>query len=107
MEKINNLMKIKINNKKNIIPIGLYLLWIVFVLYFFFFKINSFSNETPCGAGYMMIGLPIFTILFSLFGLLILTAINLFSKKKYYTDFEFISIPFIVLIVIVIFTMFI
>jgi hypothetical protein len=100
-------MKIKINNKINIIPIGLYLLWIVFVLYFFFFEIIIFSNETPCGAGYMMIGLPIFTIFFSLFALLIMTAINLFSKKKYYTDFEFISIPFIVIIAILILTMFI
>ncbi len=100
-------MKIKINNKINIIPIGLYLLWIVFVLYFFFFEIIIFSKETPCGAGYMMIGLPIFTIFFSLFALLIMTAINLFSKKKYYTDFEFISIPFIVIIAILILTMFI
>ena len=100
-------MRIKINNKINIIPIGLYLLWIVFVLYFFFFEIISFSKETPCGAGYMMIGLPIFTILFSFFAFLIMTAINLFSKKKYYTDFEFISIPFIVIIAILIFTMFI
>ena len=100
-------MKIKINNKINIIPIGLYLLWIVFVLYFFFFDIIFFSKETPSGAGYMMIGLPIFTIFFSLFALLIMTAINLFSKKKYYTDFEFISIPFIVMIAILILTMFI
>jgi ABC-type Fe3+-siderophore transport system permease subunit len=98
-------MKIKISNKLNIIPISLYLMWIVFVLYFFFFQIISFSKEAPCGAGYMMIGLPIFTIVFSLFSLLLIAIINLFSKKKYYTDFEFISIPFFVLIGIMILTM--
>lgn len=98
-------MKIKISNKLNSIPIALYLLWVGFVLYFFFFQIISFSKETPCGAGYMMIGLPIFTFVFSLVALLLIAIINLFSKKKYYTDYEFISIPFFALIAIMIFTM--
>ncbi len=98
-------MKIKISNKLNIIPISLYILWIGFVLYFFFFQIISFSKETPCGAGYMMIGLPIFTFVFSFFSLLLIGIINLFSKKKYYTDYEFISIPFFALIGIMILTM--
>jgi len=98
-------MKIKISNKLNIIPISLYLTWIGFVLYFFFFQIISFSKETPCGAEYMMIGLPIFTFVFSLIALLLIAIINLFSKKKYYTDYEFISIPFFALIVIMVFIM--
>ena len=98
-------MKIKISNKLNSIPIALYLLWVGFILYFFFFQIFSFSKETPCGAGYMMIGLPILTFVFSLVALLLIAIINLFSKKKYYTDYEFISIPFFVLIAIMIFTM--
>ena len=93
-------MGIKINNKLNIIPISIYLLWLGFVLFFFFFRITSFSKETPCGAGYMMIGLPIFTFVFSLLALLLIAIVNLFSKKKYYTDFEFISIPFVFLIAI-------
>jgi hypothetical protein len=99
-------MGIKISNKFNIIPIFLYLLWIGFVLYFFFFRILSFSKETPCGAGYMMIGLPIFTFVFTLISLLLIAIINLFSKKKYYTDYEFISIPFFVLTGIFIISMF-
>jgi hypothetical protein len=53
----------------------------------------------------MMIGLPIFTFVFSLIALLLIAIINLFSKKKYYTDYEFISIPFVALIAIMIFTM--
>ncbi len=98
-------MEIKISNKFNIIPITSYLIWIGFVLYFFFFRISSFSKETPCGAGYMMIGLPIFTFVFSLFTLLLIAIINFFSKKKYYTDYEFISIPFLILTGIFIFSM--
>ena len=98
-------MGLKISNKLNIIPISLYLLWIGFVLFFFFFRITSFVNETPCGAGYMMIGLPIFTFAFSLLSLLLLAIINLFSKKKYYTDYEFISVPFFIVILIMIFNM--
>lgn len=97
-------MGIKISNKFNIIPISLYLLWIGFVLYFFFFKIISFSKETPCGARYLMVGLPFFTFVFTLFSFLLIAIINLFSKKKYYVDYEFISIPFFVLIGILIFT---
>jgi hypothetical protein len=98
-------MKIKISNKLNTIPIALYLLWVIFVLCFFLFLFYSFSIENNRGEGYVMLGLQIFTIVFSLFSLLLIAIINLFSKKKYYTDFEFISIPFFVLIGIMIITM--
>jgi hypothetical protein len=98
-------MKIKISNKLNTIPIALYLLWVIFVLCFFLFLFYSFSKESNRGEGYVMLGLQIFTIVFSLFSLLLIAIINLFSKKKYYTDFEFISIPFFVLIGIMILTM--
>lgn len=99
-------MKLKITNKFNILPIIVYLLWVVFVMYFFFFKIYSFSNEFPCGAGYMMIGMPIMTFVFTLVSLLLVAVINLFSRKKYYVDFEFISIPFFVMVGIFIATIF-
>lgn len=98
-------MKIKISNKLNTIPIALYVLWVLFVLCFFFFQLYSFSIENNHGEGYVMIGLQILTIVFSFFSLLLIAIINLFSKKKYYTDYEFISIPFFVLIGIMILTM--
>lgn len=91
-----------IKNKINTIPIVLYLVWIVFVLNYFFFKIDSFSEETPCGAGYMMIGLPILTLIVALIALFVIALINLFTKKKYYTDFEYISIPLLILVGILI-----
>lgn len=93
-------MNIKINNKKNIFPIGIYTIWICFVLYFLFFRINLFSEKTPCGAGTAIVGLALFTIIFSLLALLVIAIINLFSKQKYYTDYEYISIPFIILVLI-------
>ena len=91
-----------IKNKINTIPIGLYLIWIVFVLYYFFFKVDSFSGETACGAGYLMLGLPLLTPIVALIALLVIALINLFSKKKYYTDFEYITIPLFILLGILI-----
>lgn len=84
-------------NKINLIPIFPYFLWIAFVLYYLFFKIEDFSKETPCGAGYMMIALPILTSIVALIALLVIAIINLISKKKYYSDFEYISVPLLIL----------
>jgi len=97
---------LKINNKNNILPIVLYNIWVLYVLYFYFFKLEMFKNNTPCGAGYMMFGLMIFTPILSLLFLLILAIINLISKKKYYTDYEYISLPFLLLVGIILFKMF-
>ena len=80
----------KIQNKINIIPITLYFIWSLYVLYFYLFRIYSFANETPCGAGYLMIGLPVFTIIFTLFSLVIILILNKMHKKKYHVDFEYI-----------------
>jgi hypothetical protein len=79
----------------------------LFVLYFYIFKLVSFTKHTPCGAGTMMVGLMFLTPILSLLFLLILAIINLISKKKYYTDYEFISLPFLFLIGIVLTIMFI
>jgi hypothetical protein len=98
---------LKINNKNNILPIVLYNLWVLYVLYFYFFKQEIFNSHAPCGAGYMMVGLMFFTPILSLLFLLILAIINLISKKKYFTDYEYISLPFLLLIGIMLFKMFI
>lgn len=58
---------LKIKNKINIFPIALYLIWSGIVLNYYFFKSQSFQSETQCGAGYMMIGLPIMSVVFALF----------------------------------------
>lgn len=90
-------MNIKVENKINLIPITLYFIWCLYLLYFYLFRIKSFSNETPCGAGYLMIGLPIFTIIFTLFALIIILILNKMHKKKYYVDYEYITMPFLIL----------
>jgi len=68
---------------------------------------ESYNDHAPCGAGNMMVGLMFLTPILSLLFLLILAIINLISKKKYYNDYEFISLPFLFLIGIVLFIMFI
>ena len=96
---------LKVKNKINIFPIALYLIWSGIVLNYFFFKSQSFESETPCGAGYMMIGLPIMSVVFALFFLIVIAIINLFSKKEFYTDFKFIVGLFIMLSLIGIISM--
>ncbi len=91
-------MKLKIQNRINIIPITLYFIWCLYVLCFYLFRMDSFVNKAPCGAGYLMIGLPIFTIIFTLFAFIILLLLNKMTKKKYYVDYEFIIVIFLILI---------
>jgi hypothetical protein len=97
----------KVNNRNNILPILLYYLYLIFVLHFYFFKIESFQNYSSCGTGYMMIGLAIFTPVLSIILLLILALINFLSKKRYYTDYEFISLSLLFLIGMLFFKIFI
>lgn len=100
-------MRINIQNNWNIVPIVLHLFWISYVFYFFVFRIKSFSNETPCGAGTLMVGLPIVTVVFTIVSLLLVSILNVFKRKKIYTDHEFISIPFFLLITFFIIYMFV
>ncbi|MFT5753307.1 MAG: hypothetical protein ACI924_000521 [Flavobacterium sp.] len=88
----------KIRNKINIIPITLYFIWCLYVVFFYLFRMNSFANESPCGAGYLMIGLPFFTIIFTLFTLLIISILNKIHKKKYFFDYEYIVVLFLLML---------
>ena len=99
-------MKLKIQNRINIIPITLYIIWCLYVVYFYLFRMGSFANKAPCGAGYLMIGLPIFTIIFTILTLLIITILNKIYKKKYYNHFGYIIIPCLILINIVLINIF-
>ncbi len=73
----------------------LYFIWCLYVIYFCLFRMDYFANKTPCGTGYLMIGLPVFTIIFTLFTLIIILILNKMQKKKYYFDYEYIIIPFL------------
>ena len=90
-------MKIRINNKFNIIPIVVFWLWLIFSGFLIF---TAFLDKPRCGTMMVLLGVPIINILIALIMVLIISIINLFSKKKYYTDHEFISIPFFVMIFI-------
>ena len=68
--------KIKIQNRINIIPITLFIIWCFYILYYFLFRIKSFANEIPYGASYLMIELPILALIFTVFTLLIIANIK-------------------------------
>lgn len=92
-------MKIKFENKINIIPITLYFIWCLFVLYSFIFQNEAFANETPCGAGYLMVGLPVFTIILGFLALILITILNVFCKRNFYTDYIFIAFIYFSMII--------
>ena len=87
-----------IKNKINTIPIGLYLVWFFFCIYYLFLKIPS--NELA--SEYVISILPFLTIFFTILTLVIISLLNKGKKIKFYSDFLFVVIPFIILMIILI-----
>jgi len=85
-------------SKINTIPIGLYLLWFFFCIYYLFLKIrfNELASE------YVISILPVLTIFFTILTLVIISLLNKGKKIKFYSDFLFVVIPFIILMIILI-----
>jgi len=88
-----------IKNKLNIIPIAVNALWTLFVLYYFLFRIQAITLKTAFEGGLMVLGLPLLSIAIFLFFLALVAGLNLYSQKKFYCDFIFISGPFSILLV--------
>lgn len=85
-------------NKINTIPIGLYLVWFCYCIYSLFLKIHS--NELA--SEYVISILPILTIFFTILTLIIISFLNKGKKIKFYSDFLFVLIQFIILMIILI-----
>ena len=81
-----------IRNKYNIVTILIYLLWITFIIS----TIINFDNITDAGQkGTLFVGLPIVTLIITLFCLIIITITNLICRKDFYNDLLYILIPFL------------
>lgn len=81
-----------IRNKYNIVTILIYLIWITFIIS----TIINFDNITDAGQkGALFVGLPIVTLIITLFCLIIITITNLICKKDFYNDLLYILIPFL------------
>lgn len=85
-------------NKINTIPIGLYLVWFCYCVYYLFLKIHS--NELS--SEYVISILPILTMFFTILTLVIISFLNKGKKIKFYSDFLFVLIQFIFLMIILI-----
>ena len=92
-----------VKNKINSIPLFLYLVWVLYLCYYFYFKLANFEKETPCGAGYLMIAIPIFSIMFSLLTIIIMSILNKIKKLPISTDFQILGILFLINLIITIF----
>ena len=85
-------------NKINAIPVGLYLVWHCYCIYYLFFKTNS--NELAFE--YVISILPILTIFLTILTLVVISFLNRGKKFKFYSDFLFILFQFIILMTILI-----
>ncbi|SEH99965.1 hypothetical protein SAMN02927937_02645 [Paenimyroides aquimaris] len=83
---------IKVKNKYNYPVLIIHFLWLVFILGFTFFKASVPDNS---GAGYVSLVLLIFALLFAPLCLIILSMINKVYKIRYSTDFEFVTVPYV------------
>lgn len=92
-----------VKNKINIIPLILYLIWIIYLCYYFYFKLDSFEKENPGSAGYLMLAIPVFSILFVFLTIIIISILNIIKKFSFYSDFQFLGILFFINIAVIIF----
>ncbi len=92
-------MKLKIQNRINIIPITLYFIWCMYVLYFYLFRIKYVTHLSPM-KDYLVNFLPFFTLFFIVLTLIILLILNQIKKKKLFSDFIYIFIVSTILIAI-------
>lgn len=92
-----------VKNKINSIPLFLYLVWVLYLCFYFYFRLDNFEKETPCGAGYLMLAIPIFSIMFSFLTIIIMSILNKIKKLPFYTDFKVLGILFLINTVITIF----
>ena len=84
-----------IRNKYNIVTILIYLIWITFIIS----TIINFDNITNAGQkGTLFIGLPIVTLIITLFCFATIVITNLICRKDFYNDLLYILIPFFGLI---------
>lgn len=96
-------MRIRISNRNNIIPVWISIIWAVFLLYQFIFRIPQFETQKPDGASYLIFGMVIFTGLILLGTIIYIVISNLFIKTKIYSDIIYAFIPSILLFLIILF----
>jgi hypothetical protein len=96
-------MRIKVSNRNNIIPVSINIIWSVFLLYQFIFRVPQFQIQKPDGASYLIFGLLIFTGLILLGTIIYILISNLFMKRKIYTDIFYAFVPSIILLLFILF----
>jgi predicted MFS family arabinose efflux permease len=92
-------MRLKIQNRINTIPITLYFIWCLYLLYFYLIRIKNVTHLSPM-KGYLINYLPVFALFFILITLIIMLILNQVKKKKLFSDFIYIFIVSLILIAI-------
>lgn len=90
----------EVKNKMNYIPITLYLIWNCYLFYYLFFRLDNLDVKSASIAGYMMMIIPIFTLIFTFFTIGIVTILNQIKGNKLYSDYQFIFMQFLIAIML-------
>ena len=96
-------MRIRISNRNNIIPVSIIIIWSIFLLYQFIFRVPKFEIQKPDGTSYLIFGMVIFTGLILLGTIIYIVISNLFMKTKIYSDLFYAFVPSIILLLIILF----
>jgi hypothetical protein len=96
-------MRIRVSNRINIIPVSINIIWSIFLLYQFIFRVPQFETEKPDGASHLIFGMIVFTGLILLVTIIYMVISNLFMKTKIYTDLFYAFVPSIILLLIILF----
>ena len=96
-------MRIRVSNRNNTIPVSINIIWSIFLLYQFVFRVPQFEMEKPDGASYLIFGMLIFTGLILLGTIIYMVISNLFMKTKIYSDLFYAFVPSIILLLIILF----
>ena len=96
-------MRIRVSNRINIIPVSINIIWSIFLLYQFIFRVPQFEMEKPDGASHLIFGMLVFTGLILLVTIIYMVISNLFMKTKIYSDLFYAFVPSIILLLIILF----
>ena len=96
-------MKLGISNRINTIPVIINVIWALFILYQFLFRVPNHDNQDFEHDGGFVFAAIILTALISVGSLIYILIANAYMKVKIYYDLYFPFIPALILIAFILF----
>lgn len=90
-------MTVRINNKFNIVPAIINIVWSIVILFLFIFRVPEFETQKPEGASMLIFGTILISAFLFIISLIYIAIANFHNKIKIYCDIYFTLIPVIIL----------